>query len=65
VLHYAVRVKLIDENAAVLVPNPEPKRREVLAFESVAELEQLGEELHPRFAPIPVFAGLTGLRPQE
>jgi integrase len=65
VLHYAVRVKLIDENAATLVPNPEPKRREVLAFETVAELELVAAELHPRFSPIPVFAGLTGLRPEE
>ena len=39
VLHYAVRVKLLDENPATVVPNPEPKRREVLTFESVAELE--------------------------
>ena len=64
-LHYAVRVKLLDENPAVLVPNPEPKRREVLAFETVSELEIVSEELHPTFAPIPVFAGLTGLRPEE
>ena len=28
VLHYAVRAKLLDENAAAAVPNPEPKRRE-------------------------------------
>jgi integrase len=65
VLHYAVRVKLVDENVAVLVPNPEPKRREVPTFGSVVELETVGEELHPRFSPIPVFAGLTGLRPEE
>ena len=65
VLHYAVRVKLLDENPAVLVPNPEPKRREVLAFETVSDLEIVSEELHPTFAPIPVFAGLTGLRPEE
>ena len=65
VLHYAVRVKLLDDNPAVLVPNPEPKRREVLAFETVAELELVAEELHPAFAPIPLFAGLTGLRPEE
>jgi integrase len=64
-LHYAVRVKLVDENPATLVPNPEPKRREVLAFASVAELELVAEELPARFSPIPVFAGLTGLRPEE
>jgi integrase len=65
VLHYAVRSKLLDENVACLVPNPEPKRREVLAFESVGELEAVAAELAPEFGPLPLFAGLTGLRPQE
>src|SRR3954453_2663620 len=32
VLGYAVRSKLASENVAQAVPNPEPKRREVLAF---------------------------------
>ena len=52
-------------NAATLVPNPEPKRREVLTFETVAELEIVAGELRTRFSAIPVFAGLTGLRPEE
>jgi integrase len=65
VLHYAVRVKLLDENVATLVPNPEPKRREVPTFETVAELEAIGEELSPAFAALPLFVGLTGLRPEE
>jgi integrase len=65
VLHYAVRAKLLEENVACLVPNPEPKRREVLAFEAVSELEAVGAELAPEFGPLPLFAGLTGLRPQE
>jgi integrase len=62
ILHYAVRVKLVDENVAALVPNPEPKRREVPTFETVADLEAIGEETG---SAIPVFAGLTGLRPEE
>jgi integrase len=65
VLHYAVRVRLVDENVAVLVPNPEPKRREVPTFASVAELEAVAEELPLAHRPIPVFVGLTGLRPEE
>lgn len=51
-LHYGVRVKLLDENAATLVPNPEPKRREALAFATVAELDIVAEELHARFDAI-------------
>jgi hypothetical protein len=47
VLHYAVRAKLFDDNVACQVPNPEPKRREVPAFESVDELEAVGAELSP------------------
>jgi integrase len=65
VLHYAVRAKVVDENIAAHVPNPEPKRREVAAFTSVAELEAVGAELAPERAALPVFVGLTGLRPEE
>lgn len=65
VLHYAVRVRLIGENVATLVPNPEPKRREVPVFETVSALEAVAEELPRSRAAIPVFVGLTGLRPEE
>jgi len=65
VLHYAVRVKLLDENVATLVPNPEPKRREVPTFETIAELEAVGDELSAAYRPLPMFVGLTGLRPEE
>jgi integrase len=60
-----VRAKLLDENPACLVPNPEPKRREVPTFESVDDLEAIADELSPAFTPIPIFAGLTGLRCSE
>jgi hypothetical protein len=46
VLHYAVRAKLIDENPAALVPNPEPKRTEVQTF-TLAELDLIGTESPP------------------
>lgn len=63
-LHYAVRAKLIDENPASLVPNPEPKRVEVQTF-ALEELEAVGAELSPTLRAVPVFAALTGLRPCE
>ena len=65
VLAYAVRVKLLDESPAGLVPNPEPKRREVPAFASLDELEAVGAELSPQFRTLPLFVALTGLRPEE
>ncbi len=34
-------------------------------FVSVAELEAVGAELAPERACLPVFVGLTGLRPEE
>jgi integrase len=63
-LHYAVRAKLLDENPAALVANPEPKRTEVQTF-TVQELEAAGAELARPYRSIPIFAGLTGLRPCE
>ena len=53
VLHYAVRAGLIDENPATKVPNPEPKRREVPAFESLAEVVAVAAELSPALHPLP------------
>ena len=57
-------MKLLDENPAALVANPEPKRSEVQTF-TLAELELVADELHNAFAAIPAFAALTGLRPCE
>lgn len=64
VLHYAVRAKLLDENPAAAVPNPEPKRTEVQTF-TLDELDLIADELSPTFRPVPIFAALTGLRPCE
>jgi integrase len=65
VLHYAIRAKLIDENVAVAVPNPEPKRREVPSFAGIQELELVAAELAPEYRAIPIVVALTGLRPEE
>jgi len=65
VLGYAVRAKLAAENVAALVPNPEPKRREVLAFGAWDELEKVAAELHASQASLPILVAGTGLRPEE
>lgn len=64
VLHYAVAVGLIDENPAVKVKNPEPKRREVPTF-TWDELDAVAAELPARLSPIPILAAGSGLRPEE
>ncbi len=64
VLHYAVRAKLLDENPAALISNPEPKRGDVPTF-TLEELDAVAGEMLPCFAAIPIFASLTGLRPCE
>lgn len=64
VLHYAVRAKLLDENPAALIANPEPKRGEVLTF-TLDELDAVAAEMLSAYRAIPVFAALTGLRPCE
>jgi integrase len=65
VLSYAVRAKLTTENVARLVPNPEPKRREVPTFGAWEELDRLALELHASRASLPIVVAGTGLRPEE
>jgi hypothetical protein len=65
VLGYAVRVGLLADDPAKHVSNPEPKRRELQAFASLAQLEAVAAELSPAFGAVPVLAELTGLRPEE
>jgi integrase len=65
VLGYAVAVGLLDANPAKEIPNPEPKRTEVLPFGTLAEVETVAAELLPHYRAIPLVGCLTGLRPSE
>jgi integrase len=65
VLGYAVRAKLVAENVAQGVPNPEPKRREVPVFGAWGELDRLAAELPPPRRSLPILVVGTGLRPEE
>jgi integrase len=65
VLAYAVRTKLVAENVAKAVPNPERKRKEAATFGSWEELERVSLELPPERQSLPLLVAGTGLRPEE
>jgi integrase len=65
VLTQAERWEWIERSPARHIANPKPKAPEITPFASWDEIEEIAEELHPRFAAIPVFAVGTGLRPEE
>jgi integrase len=44
--------------------NPQPSPRAVRVF-TRDELDAIAAELHPAYAPLPMFAAATGLRPEE
>jgi integrase len=63
--NYAVAIGLLDSNPFKQVPNPKPKRKEILSFATLAEVEAVSEELLKRYQAIPIVGCLTGLRPSE
>jgi integrase len=64
-LDAAVRWGYMNANPAKLAgPNRQPAPRTVRTF-TRAELDAIAAELHPRYAPLSVFAASTGLRPEE
>jgi integrase len=65
VLTYAVDVELLDRNPAKKIPNPEPKRTEILPFATLAEVEAVAAELLQHYRVLPIAGCLTGLRPSE
>ncbi len=55
----------MSENPAKLAAsNPQPSPRTVRAF-TAEEIKAIAAELPPMYAPLPAFAGATGLRPEE
>ncbi len=61
----AVRWRYMSANPAKDAgANPQPAPRPVRAF-TPAEVEAIAAELSPRYAPLPMFAAATGLRPEE
>ncbi|UGS34243.1 tyrosine-type recombinase/integrase [Capillimicrobium parvum] len=65
VLDTAVRWERMTRNPAKLAGrNPKPPPRTVRAFTRV-ELDAIAAELPPAYAPLPMFAAATGLRPEE
>ena len=65
VLAQAERWEWLEKSPARHIANPKPKAPEITPFASWEEIEVITEELHPRFAAIPIFAVGTGLRPEE
>jgi integrase len=65
VLGHAVAVGLLGTNPAKAIPNPEPKRTEILPFATIEEVQNLGYELLEHYRAIPLVGCLTGLRPSE
>ncbi len=59
---------LTEREPSAGIKNPKRKRherREIVPFETWAEIEAVEVELDPRYAGIPTFAAGTGLRPEE
>jgi integrase len=65
VLQAAVRWKWIEDNAAALVKNPQPRNPEIDPFTSWAEIEAIVGELDEVSGALVVFLVGNGVRPEE
>jgi integrase len=65
VLQAAVRWKWLEENAAALVKNPQPRNAEIDPFESWEEIDAIAAELDDVTGPLVIFLAGTGVRPEE
>lgn len=65
VLSYGVDVGLLDKNPAKSVKVSAPKRKAILPFANLDEIESVANELTRIYRAIPIFGCLTGLRPSE
>jgi len=63
-LDYAVAVKLLEENPAKAITNPEAVGNEIVPF-TWQELTTVADEIDQRYRALPLFAAGTGLRPEE
>lgn len=64
-LDYAVAVKLLHDNPAKALPNPDQRREEIRPFAWPDETALIADEIDQRWAALPVFVAGTGLRPEE
>ncbi len=64
-LEWGVEMRLLTQNVARRVKNPQPKPKVFDPFECWSEIDAVAAELDPRYADIPAFAVGTGLRPGE
>jgi integrase len=67
-LRWALDQGLVTGDPSARIYNAKPvkhERRDIVPFDSMAEVEAIAAELDPRFAAIPIVLVGTGMRPEE